>query len=56
MEILATALKEVSNNPDLNANVDLPLKILENNNNIPMILVNQKWDIEMTLPTEMNHS
>ena len=27
MEILATALKEVSNNPDLNANVDLPLKI-----------------------------
>lgn len=46
MEILATAQKEIASNMDLNANVDLPLKIIENNRNIPMILVNEKGKIE----------
>ena len=46
MEILATAQKEIATNSDLNANVDLPLKVIENNNNIPMILVNAKGEIE----------
>ena len=46
MEILATAQKEIATNTDLNANVDLPLKVIENNNNIPMILVNVKGEIE----------
>jgi len=46
MEILAAAQKEIASNTDLNANVDLPLKIIENNNNIPMILVNEKGTIE----------
>ena len=46
MEILATAQKEISNNPDLNANVELPFKIIQNNNNIPLILVNDKGEIE----------
>ena len=39
MEILATAQKEIASDTNLDANVDLPLKIIENNNNIPMILV-----------------
>ena len=47
MEILATAQKEIGNNLDLNATVDLPLKVIENNNNIPMILVNEKGEIEI---------
>ena len=46
MEILATAQKEIATNTDLNASVDLPLKVLENNNNIPLILVNAKGEIE----------
>ena len=46
MEIIATATKEIATNTDLNASVDLPLKILENNSNIPMILVNENGDIE----------
>ncbi|ARV16087.1 sensor histidine kinase [Polaribacter sp. SA4-12] len=46
MEILATAQKEIATNTNLDANVDLPLKILENNNNIPMILVNENGEIE----------
>jgi len=46
MEILATAQKEIASDTNLDANVDLPLKILENNNNIPMILVNEKGEIE----------
>ena len=48
MEILATALKEIASDTNLDANVDLPLKIIENNNNIPMILVNEKGEIEQT--------
>jgi len=48
MEIIATALKEIASNINLDANVDLALKILENNNNIPMILVNEKGEIEQT--------
>jgi len=46
MEILATALKEITANKDLNASVSLPLKIIENNSNIPMILVDEEGDIE----------
>ena len=46
MEILATALKEITANKDLNASVSLPLKIIENNSNIPMILVDEEGGIE----------
>jgi two-component system, sporulation sensor kinase D len=46
MEILATAQKEIATNIDLNADVDLPLKVIESNSNIPMILVNEKGTIE----------
>ena len=46
MEILATAQKEIATNIDLNANVDLPLKVIESNSNIPMILVNEEGIIE----------
>jgi two-component system, sporulation sensor kinase D len=46
MEILATAQKELASIVDLNANVDLPLKVIENNRNIPMILVNEKGEID----------
>ena len=46
MEILATAQKELASNVDLNANVDLPLKVIENNRNIPMILVNENGEID----------
>ena len=45
MEILASAQKELTNG-DLEANIDLPLKIIENNNNIPMILVDEDGLIE----------
>ena len=46
MEILASALKEITANKDLNASVSLPLKIIENNSNIPMILVDEEGNIE----------
>lgn len=46
MEILATAQKELATNTDLDASVDLPLKIIENNNNIPSILVDENGKIE----------
>ena len=42
MEILAAALKEIATSTDLNASASLPLKIMENNSNIPMILVDDK--------------
>ena len=45
MEILASALKEFATNSDLNGNFDLPLKIIQNNNNIPMILVGEHGEI-----------
>lgn len=48
MEILAEAQKELGSNTDLNASVTLPLKIIENNNNIPLILVNEEGDILYT--------
>ena len=48
MEILAEAQKQLGSDTDLNANVTLPLKILENNNTIPMILVNEKGDVVNT--------
>ncbi|MFK8059866.1 MAG: sensor histidine kinase [Polaribacter sp.] len=46
MEILVAAQKELGNNNNLDANVDLPLKILENINNIPMIMVSETGEIE----------
>ncbi len=46
MEILAAAQKEIVTNTDLNASVSLPLKIIENNSNIPMILVSKNGKIE----------
>jgi hypothetical protein len=45
MEILAAAQKELKTG-DLDANVDLSLKIIENNKSIPMILVDEKGKIE----------
>ncbi len=45
MEILATAQKEIANDKNLDANVDLSLKIIENNNNIPMILVDEEGTV-----------
>ena len=45
MEILAEAQKEIGSISDLNASVTLPLKVIENNNSIPMILVDEKGDI-----------
>lgn len=48
MEILAEAQKQLGSNSDLNANVTLPLKILENNNSIPMILVDETGDVVNT--------
>jgi signal transduction histidine kinase len=47
MEILASAQKELGNNDNLDANVDLPLKILENNSNIPMISVDENGQMEV---------
>ena len=46
IEIFATAQRELSNNIDLNASVDLPLQIIKNSSNIPMILVNDFGEIE----------
>ena len=46
MEIFAAAQKELATNPDLDASVTLPLKILETNTNIPIILVNQDGTIK----------
>jgi hypothetical protein len=46
MEILATSLKEIATNKDLNASVSLPLKVIENNSNIPMILVDKDGVID----------
>lgn len=45
MEIVATAQKEL-NNLDLDASTTLPLAVLENNANIPMILVDQNEEIK----------
>jgi len=46
MEIFAAAQKELATNTDLDASVTLPLKILEANTNIPIILVNQDGTIK----------
>ena len=45
MEIVATAQKELATNTNLNASTTLPLAILENNANIPMILVDENNEI-----------
>jgi K+-sensing histidine kinase KdpD len=45
MEILAAAQKEIATSTDLNASVTLPLKVIENNSNIPMILVDDKGEV-----------
>ena len=46
MIILASAQRELALNTDLNADIQLPLTIISNNTNIPMILVNQFGQIE----------
>ncbi|WP_088323826.1 sensor histidine kinase [Polaribacter tangerinus] len=46
MEILASAQRELATNTNLDANVDLPLKIIETINNIPMIMVSENGEIE----------
>ena len=46
IEIFGTAQRELSNNEDLDASVDLPLKIIKNSTDIPMILVNESGEIE----------
>lgn len=46
MMILAAAQKELAVNTDLDADIQLPLTIISNNTNIPMILVNQFGQIE----------
>jgi signal transduction histidine kinase len=46
MEILASAIKELSSNPDLNANINLETKIFENITNIPSIQVNKNGTIK----------
>ncbi|HEX5743680.1 MAG TPA: HAMP domain-containing sensor histidine kinase [Flavobacteriaceae bacterium] len=46
MMILASAQRELALNTDLNADIQLPLTIISNNTNIPMILVNQFGQIE----------
>lgn len=48
MEILATAQKEIGSITDLNASVTLPLKVIENNNSIPMILSDEEGEILYT--------
>lgn len=45
MEILADAQKEIASDTDLNASVSLPLKIIESNTNIPMILVDNEGEL-----------
>ncbi|MEQ6123658.1 HAMP domain-containing sensor histidine kinase [Pseudotenacibaculum sp. MALMAid0570] len=45
MEILANAQKELVTNTDLNASTTLPLAIIENNKNIPLILVDENDQI-----------
>ncbi len=42
MEVLASAQEELATNEDLNASTKLPLAVLENNTNIPMILTDEK--------------
>ena len=46
IEIFATAQRELSTNEDLYACVDLPLNIIKNSTDIPMILVNEFGKIE----------
>lgn len=41
MEIFAAAIKEIASNKDLNANMNLELKIFENITNIPAIMTNE---------------
>ena len=45
MEILAAAQKELATNTNLDASTELPLAILRNNFNIPMILVNEMGEV-----------
>ncbi|WP_369047815.1 sensor histidine kinase [Tenacibaculum sp. UWU-22] len=45
MEVYAAALKELNDNVNLDASVELPYKILKNNTTIPSILVNEDGSI-----------
>lgn len=46
MKLFASALKELNENKDLNADFSLESKIIENTNNIPLILTDAKGNIE----------
>ncbi len=46
MEIFAAALKEFAANTDLNDNYNLETKIIENNTNLPLILVQENGEID----------
>ncbi len=46
MKIFAAAMKELNDNSNLDADVSLPLKIIENNSNIPSILVDENGSID----------
>ena len=46
IEVFAAAQLELATNTDLNASVNLPLKILETNTNIPTILLNRDGSIK----------
>ena len=48
IEILAAAQKEIANQSDLNADYNILLKIIQNNKNIPMILVDENGMISDT--------
>ncbi len=39
MEVIASAQKEIANNTNINAGINFPLQIIENNKSIPMIWV-----------------
>ncbi|WP_299012110.1 HAMP domain-containing sensor histidine kinase [uncultured Polaribacter sp.] len=45
IEVLAEAQKELASNTNLNASVDLPLKVIESSKSIPMILVDENENI-----------
>lgn len=48
IEILAAAQKEIANQSDLNADYNILLKIIQNNKNIPLILVDENGMISDT--------
>ncbi len=45
MEVIASAQKEIANNTNINAGINFPLQIIENNKSIPMIWVSDNDEI-----------